>query len=960
MPDEVVTGGTHPLHPLSQIPIDEASVQDGQKARPEVDTHEIPTNYKVQRPPDKSHAGCKSLGSSLWRDVPGLLAQAQPDPKKAPPPDKPKTPRDLEIDKIKALAQKGKEGVAPLRQYLLDRSLEESLRIAAALALGEIGPEAKEVLPDLKTFFSNDRAYGSLECATAIAFARIAPDSAEIPFDCLENVVRYRGLFASLHHEALETLKALSGHHQKALDILFEVLASGSDRYETGIDEEIKQAIFELGPRMAPVLVEKIREGGDFLRIFVDDFVRTARAASEILGRFGREALPLVVASLDEVPCAVRRYLRQAILQNGNAGVPFLLKAFREESPLVQIEIKQLLVEMGPGIVPELVDGLAGSELDEETFRAISYVLDRIGWTAIPELIQAGNDERIHRKALTRVSQVVARIAEVHEKEIGDFEKSLFDLDGREVGLHPVLQVIEAKQKTVIAEEDDPEATRLRDLLAAWFGSNQEATKRAIYPELEDYAGKEPYRFIEGFNAYYETREFGMAIDRKEDAVFDLFRKTVDSAEGLDNYVANLCWLHRQGPPGKFELQTYDLMNRAGSFLLPYLLRGLDPQTSRFNPEAIADLMGMMKDQEILSSQEVAILEPYALSDPKAVGEKMSQMVLLLGYVGGFPEDCHEDPGAAEKLQNSINELAEELRVDSDRESRLVVLKRHIAALEAPLLRELVRSGYQARGIDWSGFDLGERDVEEAVGKAIVAQLGPEDKTLLHFMLADNRVPLNWNGHRDEGAVRRKWVVVEELISRGEKRFIGTIVRHVASAYDDQVPHMRLEALLRENRLDGIDVALPLMRILEEADFVAEIIVEGVDTRDPHNVQRDIVSESLHSVGRMSDEELLVFMGALRCRQPRDRFSAILVASDYISRLKEMASGSEWVVEDLIMALGDTYDNVAINAVGIVGELGAVARGSAPTLGALVRDRYSEPSMRSRAAMALERVGAGD
>jgi len=31
-----------------------------------------------------------------------------------------------------------------------------------------------------------------------------------------------------------------------------------------------------------------------------------------------------------------------------------------------------------------------------------------------------------------------------------------------------------------------------------------------------------------------------------------------------------------------------------------------------------------------------------------------------------------------------------------------------------------------------------------------------------------------------------------------------------------------------------------------------------------------------------------------------------------------------------------------------------------PTLKALARDRYSEPSMRSRAAMALERVGAGD
>jgi HEAT repeat protein len=264
-------------------------------------------------------------------------------------------------------------------------SKSPGVRAKAIVALGRIGPAAKEAVADLIAAFKDGPVRVRISAAEALGW--IGPAAKEAVPDLVAALKERDEIIRSTAAQALGRIGPAAA---AAIPDLIAALKDGPVR----VRQSAAQALGGIGPaakEAVPDLVAALKDGPVRVRIM----------AAQALGRIGpaaKEAVPDLVAALKERDAIFRGSVAQALGRIGPAAaaVPALLAALKVGPVVVPVLAAQALGRIGPAAKEAVAAIIADDKGFEDLFQSTAAeALGRIGpaaAVAIPALLAALND----------------------------------------------------------------------------------------------------------------------------------------------------------------------------------------------------------------------------------------------------------------------------------------------------------------------------------------------------------------------------------------------------------------------------------------------------------------------------------------------------------------------------------------------------------------------------------------
>ncbi|MSU80730.1 MAG: HEAT repeat domain-containing protein [Gemmataceae bacterium] len=255
------------------------------------------------------------------------------------------------------LGPKAAPAVAELAAALQDKS--EYVRLNTAIALGKVGaPAVAPVAKLLKSANANDRYYALWTLAWIGTPAKgVIGDITQALGDKDANVRR----------KAAYALGRIAPDAQTTVAPLIRLFADDN----TDVRQSAAEALGKLGAGAVPGLIEALKDDAKFVQIYaakaLADVGGDAKAAVEPLGR--------LLASAD---AQVEAAAADALAKIGKASIPILVKSLQHENPTLRTRAVQALGKIGGDAVPALVDALGDKQADVRLGAATALVPLRV------------------------------------------------------------------------------------------------------------------------------------------------------------------------------------------------------------------------------------------------------------------------------------------------------------------------------------------------------------------------------------------------------------------------------------------------------------------------------------------------------------------------------------------------------------------------------------------------------
>ena len=303
------------------------------------------------------------------------------------------------VPALNALAESGKAVVPQMQEAL--RSYPEA-RYWACLILAEIGPEAKEAVPDLMGALNDADVEIRREALAALgrigANAKPAVPSMVSALQDKDLGVRYTAAYAlgligpdaagaitALHklgNENDELLRVVSGWaltrvepqnapaRQHVVAVCLQLVRQKNPRVRAAVVSVLAD-LYKGEPQITSALIESL----------ADNDVSVIVTASNALHSQGEVALPALTKALDRKELRVPAAATIGRLgEKGESAVPALLKALQDPQPEVRREVVLAIANIGPpatGAVSALL-GRLESDADFRVRRDAAYALGQI------------------------------------------------------------------------------------------------------------------------------------------------------------------------------------------------------------------------------------------------------------------------------------------------------------------------------------------------------------------------------------------------------------------------------------------------------------------------------------------------------------------------------------------------------------------------------------------------------
>jgi HEAT repeat protein len=276
---------------------------------------------------------------------------------------------------------RGNEVFDSLRQILDHvRELQDSnqkVRFSAALALGNIGPAAKDSVPALIDALKSNA--GGLRQTAASALEKIGPAAVPALIDALKGKDEELRQVAAL---------ALGNIGPAAKDSVPALIGAVKDK-EGKVRMAAADALYKMGPAAVPALLDALKGK--------DEEVRQAAAA--VLGKIGaaaKDSVPALIDALKGKDEELRQAAAAGLVKMGPAAVPALIEALKDKGWWVRLTATAALGQIGPSAkeaVPGLIEALKDENRDWRS--AVAAALGNIGpdaKDAVPALINVLKD----------------------------------------------------------------------------------------------------------------------------------------------------------------------------------------------------------------------------------------------------------------------------------------------------------------------------------------------------------------------------------------------------------------------------------------------------------------------------------------------------------------------------------------------------------------------------------------
>ena len=234
-----------------------------------------------------------------------------------------------------------KRTVPALTELLNDK--DYPVRVAAAVCLGKIGPDAKAAVPALIEMLKNQDSY--LRCTAAYTLAMIGPE-AKIAVPALIGLLRDKDM--NVRNGAAVALGQTRSETRVVVPALIELL-KGKDSRSTAAS-----ALAQIGPA-AKIAIPALKELlGD------KDSASSAAEALAELGE-GDPAVPALVELLKDKNCFYRDYAAMTLEKIGpkaKTAIPGIRKLLQDKDRLVRFVAADALAVMGDRkmAVPALIE----------------------------------------------------------------------------------------------------------------------------------------------------------------------------------------------------------------------------------------------------------------------------------------------------------------------------------------------------------------------------------------------------------------------------------------------------------------------------------------------------------------------------------------------------------------------------------------------------------------------------
>lgn len=237
-----------------------------------------------------------------------------------------------------ALVKIGTASVQAFTRTLQDRTAKLSARRQSARRMGEIKTEDAEAIRALVQQ-TGDPDETLSQLATE-ALIKIGPPAAGILLDSLWNS------HASVRRQILRALGEIRPEGEASITIISEFLADP--------DEEVRQAAAETLGKYGV----QAKQSVSLLVLVLNDKAPVLKAVIDALVKIGPDAIPELLAVLQDTREPVRTAAANALVRIGAPAVPALIQKFSiRNEPLHEI-VATLLLKIGRPAVPALIDGV--------------------------------------------------------------------------------------------------------------------------------------------------------------------------------------------------------------------------------------------------------------------------------------------------------------------------------------------------------------------------------------------------------------------------------------------------------------------------------------------------------------------------------------------------------------------------------------------------------------------------
>jgi HEAT repeat protein len=265
--------------------------------------------------------------------------------------------------------------VSSLPKLLADLgSPKAQVRSRAALALGELGPDAQTAIPALvKALKDSDETVARQAGRSLRAIG--APTRDDLPL-LIEGI---RDANPRVRNYAVEALGKMGAEARSAVPALAQVLKAKET--DTELRQQAARTLGQIGPAATaqgvPALSEALKSPEAVVR----------EAAAETLGKFGgqaKAAVPALLATLEDNETTVRRAVLAALAQIGPGAqetLPKLRPAFKDPDSQVRCHALDVLGRLGAeaGKDKEAMAALKAALDDQDLCKNALIALARIG-----------------------------------------------------------------------------------------------------------------------------------------------------------------------------------------------------------------------------------------------------------------------------------------------------------------------------------------------------------------------------------------------------------------------------------------------------------------------------------------------------------------------------------------------------------------------------------------------------
>jgi len=284
---------------------------------------------------------------------------------------------------------------------------DSDVRSNAAMALGEIGPEAKDAVPTLIQLLQNEDAEGFVRANAALALGQIgkgAEDAVPVLIQALRDQDKYVRRDAAGALEEIGTPRAIKSAKDHYRMVVTLGWIGSEDEVPALIqalqneDKDVRvNAVVTLGQieseDVVPVLIEALQDQDEWVRV----------NAAWALGQRGEsavDAVPILIRALRDQDEWVRYHAAMALGEIGEGAsnaVPALMHALRDQDEWVRASAAMALGEIGEGAsnaVPALMHALR--DQDKYVRRYAVGALGKIGKGAVPALIRTLKNRNVN------------------------------------------------------------------------------------------------------------------------------------------------------------------------------------------------------------------------------------------------------------------------------------------------------------------------------------------------------------------------------------------------------------------------------------------------------------------------------------------------------------------------------------------------------------------------------------